>query len=296
MAAAIVQRFEKPENDVDTLTKNQRKQPELRPNNAHRVLVLAKIVKKTSYTGFHFDWTMNKTKGEKRNGKAVAEAYGDNPYTDARLIDLGLLEREQRHATSWRRAFFGMVMLCFASIVVALVLATKDHTEAVVYKEDASGDIALIGLSSHTRQASESAIKHQLTVWVQSVRDIPGTDDDLINRNAQTVLYMTLSSSPAYTAYRNFILASNPKHLAQRGWRRTVTDVDVSRLADLTYRIAWHEKLRSNASSPPEIQTFSGTVYLANNPLVPNDPVIGQSNPAGVYIKDFDMNWSILKG
>jgi hypothetical protein len=31
------------------------------------------------------------------------------------------------------------------------------------------------------------------------------------------------------------------------------------------------------------------------DPTVPNDPVIGQYNPAGLFIKDFDMNWSILK-
>jgi len=197
-----------------------------------------------------------------------------NPYVDARLIDIGLLEREQRHATSWRRAFFVVVALCFASVVVALVLATKDHTEAVVYKEDSSGDIALIGLSSHARIASDAAIKHQLTVWLEAVRDIPGSDDDLINRNAETVLYTTLANSPAYTEYRNFILQDNPKKLSQHGWRRTVTDVDISRLADLTYRLSWHERLRSSSEGTPVGQTFTGTVYLADKPLVPNDPLV----------------------
>lgn len=236
------------------------------------------------------------TKKNEGRGRAASVPDGESPYTDARLIDIGVLEREQRHATSWRRAFFATAVLSFVVVVIALVLATKDHTEAVVYKEDTNGDIALIGLSSHARLASDEAIKHQLTVWLQAVRDIPGSDDDLINRNAQTVLYSTLSDSPALTEYRNFVLEDNPKKLAQRGWRRTVTDVDVSRLADLTYRLSWHERLRSSVNATPVAQTFTGTVYLADKPLVPNDPLVGQYNPAGVYVKDFDMNWSILKG
>ena len=227
------------------------------------------------------------------SGESVVS--GNNPYTDARVIDIGLLEREQRHATSWRRAFFGAVAIAFIGLVLALVLATKDHTEAVVYKEDSSGDIALIGLSSHARIPTEEAVKHQLTVWLDAVRDIPGASDDLINRNAQTVLYMTAADSPAYAAYRSFILADNPKKLAEQGVRRTVTDVDVSKLADLTYRLAWHERLRMNANGSVQLQTFNGTVYLVGDPTVPNDPVIGQVNPVGLYIKDFDMNWSILK-
>ncbi len=230
-----------------------------------------------------------------RARKAPLEPTGESPYTDARLIDIGLLEREQRHAASWRRAFFATIALCFVAMVIALFLATKDHTEAVVYKEDASGDIALVGLSSHARLASDAAVKHQLTVWLQAVRDIPGADDDLVNRNAQTALYMTASNSPAYTAYRNFILADNPKKLAKRGYRRTVSDVDVSRLADLTYRLSWRERLQLNGQNVPQSQANTGTVYLGGPPTVPSDPVVGQYNPAGVYIKDFDMNWSILK-
>ena len=221
---------------------------------------------------------------------------GDSPYTDARLIDIALLDREQRHATSWRRAFFASVAFGFVILVLALVLATKDHTEAVVYKEDASGDIALIGLSSHNNTPTDLALKHQLTVWIQSVRDIPGSDDDLINRNAQTVLYMTDANSPAYTKYRQFIVDDNPKTLAARGYRRTVSSVDIARLADLTYRIAWQEKLVSGTGQLGQTSTFSGTVYLAQPPTVPSDPVVGQYNPAGVLIKDFDMNWSVLKG
>jgi type IV secretion system protein VirB5 len=237
---------------------------------------------------------VKKPKGSSRASKANAGTDLDSPYTDARVIDIGLLEREQRHAASWRRAFFGAVAIAFISLVTSLVLATKDHTEAVVYKEDTSGDIALIGLSSHARVPSDEAVKHQLTVWLDAVRDIPGADDDLINRNAQTVLYMTASDSPALAAYRNFIIADNPKKLAAEGYRRTVGDVDVSKLADLTYRLAWREKLRAAGGKPQE-QTFTGTVYLVGDPTVPNDPVIGQYNPAGLFIKDFDMNWSILK-
>ena len=237
---------------------------------------------------------VKKPKNSSRGSSSERNTNSDSPYADARVIDIGLLEREQRHAASWRRAFFGAVAIAFIALVTSLVLATKDHTEAVVYKEDASGDIALIGLSSHARVPSDQAVKHQLTVWLDAVRDIPGADDDLINRNAQTVLYMTASDSPALTAYRNFIVADNPKKLAAQGVRRTVGDVDVSKLADLTYRLAWREKLRMGGGKSQD-QTFTGTVYLIGDPAVPSDPVIGQYNPAGLYIKDFDMNWSILK-
>lgn len=222
---------------------------------------------------------------------------GESSYRNAQLVDIGLLQRSERNASSWRRFAFGLIGILLIVVVIALVLATKDHVEGVVYRENvATGDLALVGMTSKNQTPTDASIKHALTLWIQVVRDIPpGNDRQLVNRNAQAALYMIDRGSPAYDAYRTFIHDDNPLDLAKKGYARTVLDVEVDKLTDLTYRIAWHESLVSGKNGTPTTSTYSGTVTLAAAPRVPSDQLVGQYNPAGVFIQDFDMRWSVLR-
>jgi type IV secretory pathway TrbF-like protein len=216
-----------------------------------------------------------------------------SPYHDAQLIDIGVLERAERNVTSWRRAFFCACIALMVALTVVAVLATKDHVEALVYKEDTAGDIALMGATSANHTPSNAAVVHQLTQWIQDVRDIPD-DPDVVDRNATSVLSMTAANSPALDAYREFILADNPKKLAKEGYRRSVGSVEVDQLTQNTYRIAWTESLSRDGSNKRKT-SYSGAVTLAQDPEVPNDPLVGQDNPAGVIIESYEMRWSVLR-
>jgi type IV secretory pathway TrbF-like protein len=221
---------------------------------------------------------------------------GASSYVNTQLVDIGLLSRETRTSTAWRRAFFAVTGILLLAVVVSLILATKDHVEGLVYREDASGDLALVGMTSKNQIPVERATVHQLTLWIQAVRDIPpGNDRMLVNRNAQIALYMISRNSPAYDAYKQFIHDDNPLDLAKKGYLRTVEDVEVDKLTDLTYRISWHEALQNGSQGMPTTSTYNGTVTLAALPRVPSDALIGQYNPAGLYIQDYDMRWSVLR-
>jgi type IV secretory pathway TrbF-like protein len=215
---------------------------------------------------------------------------------NSQLVDIGLLQRSERNGSAWRRATFAVAGILLLTVVVCLILATKDHVEGLVYREDVSGDLALVGMTSKNQVPAEKAVVHQLTLWIQAVRDIPpGNDRLLVNRNAQTALYMIARQSPAFEAYREFIHDDNPLELAKKGYTRTVQDVEIDKLTDLTYRISWHEALQSGQQGTPTTATYNGTVTLAALPRVPSDPLIGQYNPAGIYIQNYDMRWSVLK-
>lgn len=219
-----------------------------------------------------------------------------NPYTDARVVDVSDLAREIRHGTGWRRGFFGSIGVIFGLIVILVILASKDHTEGVLYKEDRSGDIALVGMMAHERTPTPLAVKNELTSWITAVRDVETKNAGAANDNASLVLAMIATGTPAEAAYRAFLVAQSPVRLANAGWHRRVPvgDVEVDRIGDsgLTYRIAWKEyEGQGNADLPSDLHQYSGTVTLAQPPEVPNDPGLGQYNPAGVYISSFDFNW-----
>lgn len=212
---------------------------------------------------------------------------------DASTVEFSLLDAANRSAQSWRRAFWFALLLAVAAFGLALVLATKSHTEGVIYKEDAAGDIALIGLSATNGRASDLTLKKEFASWLTYVRTI-SNDQDLADFDADRALAMTAPDSQANTDLHTFYRTQNPKHLARTGFTRTVTDVEVSFLTASTIHLAWKETLRNNDGSP-RYNTYSGTVYLAQAPHVPDNPQLGKKNPAGIFIAKYDLPWGTLQ-
>lgn len=209
-------------------------------------------------------------------------------------VEYSLLDAANRMGQAWRRATFVAATIALLALLLATVLATKDHTEAFIYKEDLSGDIALIGAAGAHNTPTDLSVKHQLTLWLQAIRGIPGDDDELANQAAQTVLQMTARGSVAEAAYRALVIAQNPLTLGKSGYKRTIVHVEVTKLSTLTYRLAWQELLRK-ATDTPVSYSFAGSVTLAALPKTPDDPIIGQSNPAGIFVSSYDMAWNSIQ-
>ena len=148
------------------------------------------------------------------------------------------------------------------------------------------GDVA-------TKERADESVKHQLALWLTYIRGIPGDNADLVNANVNKMFTMIQKDSQATVAARDYLTTQNPLTFAKAGITRTIIKVEVSKVGDLAYRIAWQERT-SKRGSPDPYQAFSGTVQLAQPPAVPADPVIGQENPAGIYIKSYDLPWSTL--
>jgi type IV secretory pathway TrbF-like protein len=237
-------------------------------------------------------------KANKKSGDPFGSPPGVPSHFNDQLIDIGILQRVLRSEAAWRRAF--TIMAFFGLLMGAgfLVEATKSHTEAVVYKEDVSGDIALIGLTSKNQDPSEPAIVNALRIFISAYRAIPPGDGhnnkDVIELNAKQVEVMTDHDSPADVTYRAFLHDDNPIDLSKKGYARTVTDVEVDKIADLRYRISWRESLRNGTNSQPKTTSYAGDVQLAAAPKVPSDWRLGQINPTGLYVYDTDLRASVL--
>lgn len=213
---------------------------------------------------------------------------------DGDLVEYSLLDNERRTAQSWRRAFFSSMLVIVGMLSLVFFLTTRDHsTPPMLYKEDASGDIALIGAAGSNLHPADLSVKHQLALWLTYIRGIPGDNADLVNANVNKMFTMIQKDSQATVAARDYLTTQNPLTFAKAGITRTIIKVEVSKVGDLAYRIAWQERT-SKRGSPDPYQAFSGTVQLAQPPAVPADPVIGQENPAGIYIKSYDLPWSTL--
>jgi type IV secretory pathway TrbF-like protein len=217
-----------------------------------------------------------------------------DPYRAAQLAEATEAERAWRSADSWRRIASGSICAAVLSGLVAVVLAGKSQHDVLVYRETPRG-IALMSEGVQTRTPLESSVEHQLGLWVTDVRDVPGTDDALAQRNAHQALVMTAKDS---VANRNLVALfqspDNPSALGSKE-RRTVQGVVASPVAGTqTYMVGWTELLEVQGKAA---QTWrcSGSIAIAP-PALPTDVALAAIDPAGVFVEDYELHCQPAEG
>ena len=151
-----------------------------------------------------------------QNGTAAKAKLGvkrskPSPYGDAQLIDVSVLDSAESERDSWRHAFFGSLLVVLILGVGNALSITKDHTEVLVYGQDATSgkNMRLLGYADHVKPAADNAIAQQLGLWVTDVRTVTGLDDPLIDEMQQTAQKMIERPSQAWNDYVDFIQANN---------------------------------------------------------------------------------------
>jgi type IV secretory pathway TrbF-like protein len=220
-----------------------------------------------------------------RGSVPAEKSESRDPYRDAQLIDIGIVEEAYRQRDSARRINVVLLLIALLSLLVAVILAGKDHTEALVYRDDAAGNIMLMGYAGSDRTPTALAVQNALVHWIQDVRDIPASDAELAGRNKNDALLMVARGSDADTRLHGYFAAFDPATLGT-SIHRTVTRVHVDRRTDITYDLTWSEQT-SVSGGAPGTNTYQGNVTLAAPPAAPTDPLLGQSNPAGVFISTY---------
>jgi type IV secretory pathway TrbF-like protein len=223
---------------------------------------------------------------------------GTHPL-DGSTVEYDLLIRSERNGAAWRRAFWIMTLFAVFGLLYGLYALSRVHPEAIVYHEDKSGDLALMGRTSDNQTPALPTVKKQLGEYIAAWRMIPGDDPDLAQQNASTVASMTMRGSESWAHYSDFVdpkkAHQNPLDLGKRGYRRTVAQpVEVNRLTDVTYRLAWKEQVRQGDGAV-RVDSFAGTVQLAQPPRAPNDPLVGALNPAGIFVVKDDLPMSLIE-
>lgn len=225
---------------------------------------------------------------------AATRPAGDD-YTGDDAVEYSLLERALREADSWRRASF--VTFFFAGLLaIGLMIAvTKSKTEAWTYVERADGAIIQVGPAVQNEHPALPGIKHQLIAWITDMRTIPDVRDlELAAKYANDAFYMVAKGSAAFDEQTAYFRSQNPLTLARAGYLRSIVGTpEVTQLTALSFRIAWKESLR-HGDNNAVLTDFTGVVTLIAPPKIPDDPIIGSINPAGVYIDGMDMRWGLL--
>ena len=214
------------------------------------------------------------------NGKA-------DPYRAAQLADFSDVARAWAMVDSGRREKAALICALVLALVADVVLAGKSQHDVVVYRESPHG-VALMSEGVQTRTPLESSVEHQLGLWLADVRDVPGTDDALAQRNAHNALVMTAKESPAdRDIVALFRSDQNPSALGAKMTRTVVGFVASPVVGTHTYVLGWNELVEPRGGSP-QSWSCSGSVAIAT-PEIPSDVVVGAIDPAGVYVEAYQL-------
>ena len=168
-----------------------------------------------------------------------------------------------------------------------VLLTTRSQHDVLVYRENSHGQLSYQDEAVQRRTPSQLAVEAQLGAYIKAIRDVPGLDLALVDRNVTLALSMTADVQPA-RAHQELLSyftdpTNNPKLIAHDGTVRTVLDpVIVSPISHLTYTVSWGEEVRKS-SAKPRRDFHQGTVTIAE-PVIATDPQVAAVNPAGVVV------------
>jgi type IV secretory pathway TrbF-like protein len=231
---------------------------------------------------------------ERLNEEVAPARAADDPYRAAQLAEATEAQRAWRSADSWRRVASGSLCATVVALLAVVVLAGKSQHDVVVYRETPHG-IALMSEGVQTRTPLQSSVEHQLGLYFEDVRDVPGGNADLARRNAHNALVMTAKDSPADQKLVAFFRSSdNPVDLGAK-MSRTVEDFVASPVsATQAYILAWAEVGQAQGKAPQRWRC-SGSAAIAT-PQIPTDVELAAVDPAGVFVEDYEWHCSPAEG
>ena len=224
---------------------------------------------------------------EQNRGTFPAEspAEAQDEYRNAQTVDQGIAERAYRDIDFLRRYIAITSAVAILALLTVAILAAKDHTEVLVYRDDGNGTMTLMGYAGINRTPSAPAVQHAISRWLQNVRDLPAMDPTLAARNHNDALIMVARGSDADTRLHAYFTVSDAA-IAAKSMQRTVTRTHVDKRTDITYDVAWTEQTTVTGGATTS-NAYQGSVTLAAPPAAPTDPLLGESNPAGVFIATY---------
>jgi len=231
-------------------------------------------------------WKSSNRNSQKRT-QSTHSATESNPYRDAQLVDIGIAERAFRANDSLRRQNTIQGFSLLIALLALAILATKDHTQAIVYHEDAkNGTITYMGVAGVDTTLALNTVEKQLGLWIEYVRDI-SSDPDFNRRSRNEAMIMVAKGSQAQNSLSIFFDQNDPTKLG-KSIHRIVTRQAVNRITDISYQVVWTEQT-TDADGNSTQASYQGTVTLQAVPQANSDSVLGPANPAGVYIAQYDL-------
>lgn len=227
------------------------------------------------------------------NGAATV-APAEEAYAAAQRAGIVAEDRTEREKESWRRVATIEALALALLLVAVVVLAFKQQHDVLVYHETNQTGLSYSGEAQQSLTPDNLAIEGQLGAFVKAVRDIPGMDFALVDRNVALALLMTADTSPAHahTDMLNYFRddANNPKKLwNEQQLTRTVLDPVIASPIGNTrsWNLTWAEE--TNAHGVKTRKLYAGTVTIAE-PRIPTDRQKAELDPAGVVIVQYELH------
>jgi type IV secretory pathway TrbF-like protein len=215
-------------------------------------------------------------------------------YVESQRADLGLVDEATRQKNSERRDKRVLFVIIAILLLINLILATKDHTDSLVYRESPNGVLTYMGKPTHDLAPDDAIVNAQLARWIQLKQEVhEPTDAQRIASDRDALYAMTQSGSQAASDL-DAARAANPPEQLGRYIRRNdkVTYVDKVPGTQRSYEADVEETTTTisgpGAGGAPNVAHYHWTFTIAK-PRLATSEATALSNGAGVYVTEFHM-------
>lgn len=189
------------------------------------------------------------------------------------------------NAVMWRTIAFISNFITVLAVCGMIYAASLPDIVPVVYREDASGGLTLVGIPNKALKADNGMISNQLRGYIQALREVP-LSNALRQRNVHTVKVMTLN-----TLFSAQIAPMMRDEYANIGMSEQLILIrSAMPISKNIWQVEWDEtkdgKKIGRYKANIEFTTLQGSF---------KDPDERMYNPLGIRITDFNLS-SVVGG
>lgn len=206
----------------------------------------------------------------------------ENSYLNGKKVWLERYGSYIKREAAWRRAFFGMLILCFLLISYVFYSYEKPRVEAFAVNS-CNGEVSF----ATPFVVDDKVVESTLSQWVTWLKEV-STDPRIIEKNVKKVYAMIPSSSLAEKQVNEFYSKENPLEKSQKETVE-VKILSILKETESTYRIDWEEikrSIKTGESQGKIIQRGTFTIGRMES-MSANEFLI---NPTGLRIGD--VRWT----
>lgn len=116
------------------------------------------------------------------NEKEIKQIEKNNIYLSNRKVWNEAAGLWKANAVMWKMLAIGSLILNFFAVGGMIYASQLPDVVPMVYREDASGDLTLVGIPNKALKADNGAITNQLGAYVTAIREVP-LSEGLRSRN-----------------------------------------------------------------------------------------------------------------
>jgi type IV secretion system protein VirB5 len=204
----------------------------------------------------------------------------DNPYLNNRKDWNEINGKEKANAAMWRMfALLELIpmILCICGMIYA---AQLPDVVPLVFKEDASGGIQVVGIPNRALKVDNGVIANQLAEFVQALRQVP-TSDEMRRRNVHRVKMM---ADPKL--FNNQLATMMKDEYSEIGTGEQLINItSILPLDKGLWEIDWVETKNGVISGK-----YKTTINYTRNQLPTKNAELLLWNFAGIVVKDINIS------